>query len=241
MLSFEEDALRFLQDPAHVAVVCRGVCALIDDQAKALRDMAAHVELDVYRRQLERWQRRIEEHVSPLRLALRIAAPKLPDPAAVNRVIEYLGQLNAAWKKMDHPQAINIRPLYGVTVGVCTELILWESKCAVAAVADADGSGKSGNEQALLPEPPDKNEYTEESRPCHEWCAILARMNRGVKLSKPTFYNWKKGAPPKIRAILVEGQKWRLHIDDLPDGTKSKPQRAKIVADHKAGTSDSPE
>ena len=73
--------------------------------------------------------------------------------------------------------------------------------------------------------------FTEESRRAGEWCVIFGRETKPPKaLTRQMFHNrgtGKKGL--RIRAIETSSQRYKIHIDDLPSGAKSEPQRNDII------------
>jgi len=73
-------------------------------------------------------------------------------------------------------------------------------------------------------------EYTEERR-AGDWRVIFASQNDGEELSRQTWSNRIKGLKgKKIRTMKGSRAGWyQVHIDDLPDGSKSKPQRQRLV------------
>ena len=74
-------------------------------------------------------------------------------------------------------------------------------------------------------------EFTHESRTSADWCKILGHANENqFPISKTSFHERirGKGAYP-LDAIRMPLQKYRLRIDQLPDGTKTEPLRNKII------------
>lgn len=74
-------------------------------------------------------------------------------------------------------------------------------------------------------------DLTPEARPPSEWCVILGHYHTPPEPTpKSTFNNAinGKGKHP-LDAVRVPGQKYRLRIDQLPDGTKAEPLRNTII------------
>lgn len=76
--------------------------------------------------------------------------------------------------------------------------------------------------------------FTEEDRQSGEWCIIFG-MERDppTALSRQAFSMRRRGTKGKlIRCIESKPQRYKVHIDDLPSGTKSLPLRNDIVRNH---------
>lgn len=74
-------------------------------------------------------------------------------------------------------------------------------------------------------------DLTPEARLPSEWCVILGHCHTPpVPMPKSTFHDaiHGKGRRP-LDAVSVPGQKYRLRIDQLPDGTKAEPLRNNII------------
>ncbi len=76
-------------------------------------------------------------------------------------------------------------------------------------------------------------DLTPEARLPSEWCVILGHYRTPPeRMPKSTFNDaiHGKGKHP-LDAVSMPGQKYRLRIDQLPDGTKAEPLRNKIISE----------
>ena len=99
----------------------------------------------------------------------------------------------------------------------------------------SDASGEFPTATQTLMRQLRKN-FTEEDRPAGEWCVIFGRAHIPPKpLSHMTFSNRRRGKKGKrIRCIEPSSQRYSVHKDDLPSGTKTLPLRDDIIRDHNA-------
>ncbi len=75
-------------------------------------------------------------------------------------------------------------------------------------------------------------DLTPEARLPSEWCVILGHYRTPPEpMPKSTFNDAIHGRGKRpLDAVSVPGQKYRLRIDQLPDGTKAEPLRNKIIS-----------
>jgi hypothetical protein len=78
--------------------------------------------------------------------------------------------------------------------------------------------------------------FTEEYRGSGDWCVIMGYWDDPPeKLRRQTFRNRTNDIGTLIRTIKnAKGTKYKIHLDDLPAGTKSLPLRNDIIARTKA-------